>query len=162
MNQINGGFNRPNTVFGTETQIKRPGFAKRTMGAIIKLIIFILILAAITALGFYVKGLMTKSNPLDANASPYSAVFLINGQVYFGKVVSKDDSEFVLSEVFYLQVSGDAAAQAELSEPKFSLIKLGNELHGPTDNLYINTSQVLFYEKLRTDSKVVQSIKDYK
>jgi hypothetical protein len=38
------------------------------------------------------------------------------------------------------------------------LVKLGNELHGPTDELYINPNQVVFYEFLRDDSKVVESI----
>ena len=144
------------------TQGKKFDFVKRISKKVLKPILFVLILVAVIVLGFYAKNLISKGDNLDANASPYSAVFLTNGQVYFGRVVGKDNSEFVLSEVFYLQISGDAAAQAQLTEPKFSLVKLGNELHGPTDKLYINTSQVLFYENLREDSKVVQSIKDFK
>jgi len=92
----------------------------------------------------------------------YSAVFLSNGQVYFGKMTHKDDSEIVLTDVFYLQLSGDdTLKETKLNETKFSLIKLGNELHGPTDKLYIITSQVLFYESLREDSRVVQAIQNY-
>ena len=143
------------TVLTGESRKKWPDFVK----------ILIPILAVIVFVaGFYAKNLISKKgSAIDIEVSPYSAVFLANGQVYFGKMVSKNDSEFVLSDVFYLQISGDAATtQAQLSQPKFSLIKLGNELHGPTNELYINTSQILFYEKLRNDSKVVESIKNYK
>lgn len=96
----------------------------------------------------------------------YSAVFLANGQVYFGLVEKNNDKEIVLSNVFYIQVNdpstGSGQAKDALGQASFNLVKLGNELHGPTDELFINRSQVVFYEKLRDDSKVVESIKNYK
>lgn len=104
----------------------------------------------------------------DPSASEYYAVFLTNGQVYFGKPLKKNRDNFVLTEVYYLQLSGsgeqaqDQLSEPKLNEPKFALVKLGNELHGPTDKLYINSSQILFYENLKNDSRVVQSIKNYR
>lgn len=93
-------------------------------------------------------------------ADVYSAVFLSNGQVYFGKITSKNSSELVLSSVFYLQ--SDSAPNIGMAASNLKLAKLGNEIHGPTDELRINASQVLFYENLREDSRVVQLIKNYK
>ena len=100
----------------------------------------------------------------DPNASDFSAVFLSNGQVYFGEVERDSSTEIVLKNVYYLQVADTAGATGvnPLTQTHFNLIKLGQELHGPTDELFINRSQVLFYENLRTDSKIVSSIKQIK
>ncbi len=105
-----------------------------------------------------------KNYVLNPNKSKgYEAVFLSNGQVYFGKIVKNNNLEIVLTNVFYIKIGDTSAeAQTDLNQPKFSLIKLGNELHGPTDELFINRSQVVFYENLRDDSKVVESIRNYK
>ncbi len=89
----------------------------------------------------------------------YSAVFLTNGQVYFGKMRSVSKSEIVLENVYYLQANADGTTPSSQNlGSSFRLVKLGNELHGPTDELFVNRSQVVFYEYLRDDSKVVESI----
>ena len=92
-------------------------------------------------------------------------VFLTNGQVYFGKMVENNEKEIVLNNVYYIQVNANTAPEKTanaLNQTSFNLVKLGNELHGPTDQLFINRLQVVFYENLRDDSKVVESIKNYK
>ena len=38
------------------------------------------------------------------------------------------------------------------------LIKFGNEIHGPEDVMYLNWEAVLYWETLKQDSQVVQSI----
>jgi hypothetical protein len=106
-----------------------------------------------------VKGTATKAN--------YQAVFLTNEQVYFGKISDVTSDYVTLRDIYYLQVtqpqlqgSGDQATQ-QGQQPQISLVKLGNELHGPVDEMHINRSQVLFYEDLKDDSQVVKAIKDY-
>lgn len=96
----------------------------------------------------------------DPSASEYYAVFLTSGQVYFGKLSKRGAEEIMLSDVYYLQASENANAQEQLAQPRFSLVKLGQEIHGPTDRMFINYDQVLFYEQLKKDSKVVESIKN--
>lgn len=132
---------------------------KRNRGSILKKIlkflIIILILIILVLGGLFVRQMTDKKDP---NTSDYYAVFLANGQVYFGKLAKKNKEEFVIKNVYYLQIGGEASAQKELSESRFSLIKLGDELHGPTDEMFINTNSILFYEKLKNDSKVVESI----
>lgn len=96
----------------------------------------------------------------------YSAVFLTNGQVYFGHLIHQDNQVFTLSDVFYLRAnpklqdtkSTEAVSQGNVD---LSLIKLGNEIHGPQNTLYISREQVIFWEKLREDSKIVTAIKKY-
>ena len=103
-----------------------------------------------------------------AGVSDYSAVFLTNGQVYFGKINSMDMTQVDLRDIYYLQVnqqnlqSGDKKTADATAAPDISLVKLGNELHGPNDRMRINRSQVLFTESLKSDSKVVTAIGNYK
>ena len=101
-----------------------------------------------------------------ADFSKYQAVFLSNGQVYFGKVADANQQTLVLEDIYYLrsaknlQLSEDQAA-ASTEADNFSLVKLGGEIHGPEDRMSINLSQVLFVEDLKPDSKVVEAIAAY-
>lgn len=128
-----------------------------------KILIVILFLALAAASPFAadkIKGKFFGGNAAGGgDVSGYDAVFLDNGQVYFGKMISKSDSEIVLSNVYYLQANDGGATTPS---GRFTLIKLGQELHGPTDEMMINMQHVVFYEKLRKDSKVVESIKQNK
>lgn len=102
-----------------------------------------------------------------ADFSKYQAVFLTNGQVYFGKVTDANLQTLVLENIYYLRSAGDlqtSDAKDSATAPatdNFSLVKLGNELHGPEDKMSINLSQVLFVEDLKIDSKVVEAIRAY-
>ena len=126
---------------------------------IVLVVLAILILIA----GFFTVKKVFISQKINSDTSSYYAVFLTNGQVYFGNMKSQTEREFVLTNVYYLQLENSSQnMQTQLSESRFSLIKMGNEMHGPTDELFINNQNILFYEKLREDSKVVQSINESK
>jgi hypothetical protein len=45
---------------------------------------------------------------------------------------------------------------------EINLIKLGVEIHGPEDIMYISQNQVLFWENLKSDSRIVNIIKNNK
>lgn len=102
------------------------------------------------------------------DASKYQALFLTNGQVYFGKLSQSDTKTVHLHDIYYLQVQQavqpkpEQATDTTAQNQKLSLAKLGGELHGPEDNMYVDRSQVLFWENLQDKGKVVQAIKDYK
>lgn len=101
--------------------------------------------------------------------SAYQAVFLTSGQVYFGKLERMTAKEMVIVNVYYLQaidnpqqtssVKSNANINTSNTAPQYSLIKLGGELHGPQDRMYINRSQVLFTEDLQDSSQVVTAIR---
>ena len=102
--------------------------------------------------------------------SGYQAVFLTNGQVYFGRISGPDDNYVTLKDIYYLQVvqqpplQGTPQAGQQQAQPQqsISLVKLGNELHGPVDEMHISRTQVLFYEDLKSDGQVVKAIEAYK
>jgi len=97
----------------------------------------------------------------------YQAVFLTNGQVYFGKVSNINGDYVKLSDIYYLQVQqsvqpDDKSKNSDKDQSQVSLAKLGSELHGPEDSMNISRQQVLFWENLKNDGKVVQAINSYK
>ena len=126
----------------------------------------IYLIASYTGIG---SGLFNP-NQLSGN---WQAVFLSNGQVYFGKVSNAKSKYVELTDAYYFQLkdastgqsAGEGAtiqtnpqAPAGQNKGEMTLVKLGSELHGPEDKMMINQSQILFIEDLRSDSKVVQAI----
>lgn len=103
------------------------------------------------------------------DSSKYQAVFFTNGQVYFGKLQMSGGDYLKLTDIYYLQnQQGDnkegnpQQTSDKQDQSKVQLIKLGEEIHGPEDAMVINKDQVLFYENLKSDGKVAQSIGQYK
>ena len=98
---------------------------------------------------------------LVAGRASWRAVFLTNNQVYFGHFWDVPfASAITLSNVYYLQVAQPSEQLAgQTTTEQLKLVRLGNEIHGPTDEMTIPLNQVLFWETLRSDSAVVAAIK---
>lgn len=98
------------------------------------------------------------------NSFPYidknkwQAVFLNNGQAYFGHLKNLKQDYVSLENVYYLKVA-QPTQPTQAGSQQFNLVKVENDLHGPEDILYIQKSQISFWENLREDSPVVSSIK---
>lgn len=111
----------------------------------------VLVLSALTANAL----LLLASAPAR---SGYYGVFLANGQAYFGNIAKEDDHQLVLKNIFYIQKNADSGQAGG----DVTLLKLGNELHGPEDMMEINKAQIMFIEQLKPDGKVAKAIQDYK
>jgi hypothetical protein len=85
--------------------------------------------------------------------TPFQAVVLTNGAVYFGHLEGYRSAEPVLTDVFYI-VSQTNPQSKQVSNV---LVKRGKELHEP-DRMYLNASQILFVEPVGANSKVAQLI----
>ncbi|HSX00838.1 MAG TPA: hypothetical protein VLF67_01235 [Candidatus Saccharimonas sp.] len=136
-------------------------------GMLGKVTMICVILAALLVGGaFAMRGVNTAMADMSIKGKEYQAVFLTNGQVYFGKVSKIDASYVKLTDIFYLQVQQqvqpDNSKSTDQQQPQVSLAKLGGELHGPEDVMYISRTQVLFWENLKSDGKVTKAISDYK
>jgi hypothetical protein len=112
----------------------------------------VLVLAALTANALL---LLAAKPPVR---SGHYAVFLTNGQAYFGNISAEDENQLVLKDIFYIQKNPEAGQ----SSGDVTLLKLGNELHGPEDMMEINKDHILFIELLKPDGKVAKAIQDYK
>ena len=108
-------------------------------------------------------GVMFQQGVFSKDADNYQAVFLSNGQVYFGKARATGDV-VVVKDIYYLQVSQQQiqpAPEGQTQQPQVQLVKLGNEIHGPQDEMTINKDHVLFTEDLKEDGKVVKAIRNF-
>ena len=103
--------------------------------------------------------------------SDYQAVFLSNGQVYFGMVKNLNNDTVEISDIYYLRVQqqiqpvqeGETAdEQDQQPTQQIQLVKLGDELHGPKDKMYVNRRHILFVEDLKDDGQVVAAIQEHK
>lgn len=157
----------PHHVVSTSRHAKESKSA-RPKGLIIALILAItLVVSLIIWLGW--SKLQSSAPAIDS--SKYQAVFFTNGQVYFGKLTALNNGYMKLTDVFYLQSQAtESKDETDSKNPQegsadnsnFQLIKLGQEVHGPEDAIIISRDQVLFYENLKSDGKVVQTIGQYK
>jgi hypothetical protein len=160
-------FNQPAPILSEVNSSEKTGNKNKSQSLISSwfwLVIKILLVLAILYGGLIGSKYFLKPND---RIDDYAAVFLANGQVYFGKFAKKDRGEIIMKEVYYLHntgsdLSSSSAIDGGLQKTGFTLVKLGQELHGPEDLMYINQTQVLFYEYLRSDSQLVQTIQNYK
>lgn len=123
------------------------------------LLISVAVMLVLLSLYTYVGG-PSQSNAIKKDK--YQAVFLNNGQVYFGHIKELNRSYVNLGNIYYLQTNNSSSTdQSASSTPtNVTLVKLGCELHGPYDQMIINDSQVLFWENLQDSSQVVSKIKE--
>ena len=125
-------------------------------------VVNVVLLFSMTVLAIAVAWFIYSYNPSEAKyvaKDKYQAVFLSNGQVYFGKVAAVTPRYIDLRNIFYLNTQSQTEqAQATSQNSKFTLIKLGCELHQPYDQMIINQDQVTFWENLNDDGQVVKNI----
>ncbi len=142
------------------TPAKQPK-QKKSITWVIALLVALVVLVG----GWFAWQKLSVDNGIDSGK--YQAVFFTNGQVYFGKLSILNDTHLKLTNVFYVQSQDDnktekAVGEVATNQSNMQLIKMGNEVHGPEDAMIINRDQVLFYENLKPDGKVSQTINEYK
>lgn len=142
----------------------KPSLGRALRNKTTAIVVGIILTLAILVFGGWTFYNSTMGSSIDT--SKYQAVFFSNGQVYFGKLHTLNGGYMKLTDVFYLQTKTadstklqDAGTQ---SNPGVELIKLGSEIHGPTDEMIISKDQILFFENLKTDGTVTTSITKFK
>lgn len=129
------------------------------------IIIAVVVIVALYALSAYTSLNILGLDKQGSSSDGWKAVFLTNGQVYFGHTSNETSDPVTLKDIYYLQVTQPLQqveqGQNPADEPQLSLVKLGNELHGPEDQMRINRAHILFVEDLREDGRVVEAIDAY-
>jgi hypothetical protein len=97
---------------------------------------------------------------IDANALPFSgrerlaAVFLLDGQAYFGHLEENALSgTLVLRDVYYF-----ADASKTTADLQIALTKRGSEVHQPVSEMRIRRDKVLVVEHVTQSSPVARAI----
>lgn len=116
-------------------------------------LILILLAVAVTA---FVAGCNLIEEDLTFTTE-YQAVFMDNGQVFFGKLEKAGSAHPVLREVYYI----GREASPDGKEVKNILLKRGSEWHGP-DVMYLNGSHIAMIEPVSPSSRVMELINELK
>ena len=90
---------------------------------------------------------------LPSFGARYQAVFLANGQTYFGHYLDRLGPYVKVENAFYIT---QAPTAAEGQTPESRIIRRGSELHQPQPFVLIPKTAILFVEDLRQDSQVAQ------
>jgi hypothetical protein len=97
---------------------------------------------------------------IDPAALPFSgseklsAVFLLDGEGYFGVLEDVPWSDFVtLTDVYYFESAGTRTTDLPVG-----LLKRGSELHQPADGMRIRRDKILAIERVGPDSPVARAI----
>jgi hypothetical protein len=121
-------------------------------GALLVTLLLILI-GGIIAL----KLLPPKGQRIDS--STYQIVYLNSGQVYFGKLQNTTGHYLVLNEPYAPQsVDQHEEGHSSGAQPSTTLVKVSHQHYGPQDVMSIHINNVMFWQNLRSDSKIVQAI----
>lgn len=139
-----------------DTNHKKPKLVEPTWAG--KVLVVLLIIASLLVIVTMARALLPKERLVKKDQ--YQAVFLTNGQVYFGKLSGVNSEYVVLKNIYYLQEDNqNLQNQTQAAEqPNLKLIKLGSELHGPEDEMFIERDKVIFWENLKNDGRIVKEI----
>jgi hypothetical protein len=85
----------------------------------------------------------------------YQAVFLANGQTYFGRYYDRIGAYVKIEDVYYLQQTQGATA----GQTDTKLVRRGRELHAPSARMLVPRSAVLFVEDLKDTSPIATFMK---
>lgn len=110
-------------------------------------------LIVVVAAGFLLDWI--GRNKATTFPTPYQAVLLSNGAVYYGKLHGYGTQHPVLTNVFYIVSRADEKTKAVSN----ILVKRGQELHQP-DRMYLTPGSIVFVETVGVHSKVAQLISE--
>lgn len=149
---------------GRDKPKKKSGFGQIMRSKITAVIVGLVLIVSVLVFGGWTFYNSTMGASIDN--SKYQAVFLTDGQVYFGNLHTLNGGYMKLTDVYYLQTKNDDPSKLQdgsgkSTSPGVELIKLGSEVHGPDDAMIINKDRILYLENLKSDGKVVTAITQY-
>jgi hypothetical protein len=112
--------------------------------------------AGIAALVFFAALFFTQWWDFTVPAlgrAEYQAVFLANGQTYFGRYYDRIGAYAKIEDVYYLQ---QTQASDPNAAPDTKIVRRGRELHSPAARMLVPKSSVLFVEDLTDSSPIAE------
>ena len=83
----------------------------------------------------------------------YQAVFLTNGQIYFGRYYDRLGAYAKIEDVYYFQ---DTTGTEQNATQETRIVRRGHELHDPAARMLVPKSAILFVEDLTEASAIAQ------
>ena len=94
---------------------------------------------------------------LPAFDTPFQAVLLDNGQVYYGKLTGLGTPYPEMTDVYYVVNAVDPTTK----KVTHVLVKRGNELHAPTET-FLSARHIIMIENVGTTSEIAKLIRKAK
>ena len=110
--------------------------------------VFIIIILVLVGVGVWLGVSFGRS--AGGGASPYSAVYLTTGDIYFGKLSWFPNPR--LTNVWLPQRNVDS-----LNQPQLGLTPLTSAFWGPVDEIYLSPKQIVFWTRLSKASAVAKA-----
>ncbi len=124
------------------------------MSGPLRALLIAVLIAVPIALGVIVGASVDPATPPFVGAETLSAVFLLDGQAYFGHLEDIPWSGTIaLRDVYYFNDASKTATDLAVG-----LVKRGSELHEPVDVMRIRRDKVLAIERIGNDSPVARAI----
>jgi len=135
-------------------------------------ILLVVILAVLIGAVMFRDRIMPKNEPANKEGavtetpSGYQAVFLTNGQVYFGQLSGVNEQYMTLKDIYYIvllpaNLQGQPANAQAQGQPTLRKLGKSGELHGPVDLMKINREQIIYYQEITEEGEVMKAIRKY-
>ena len=119
----------------------------------------LLAMLALVIIGGMIAAFMFLPKGERVNTTGYQVVYMTSGQAYFGKLKNTSGEYLVLDTPYTAQ---DVKGEGENPQTSTTLVKVSQQQYGPEEAMSLKADQVLFWQNLRSDSKVSQAIKNAK
>jgi hypothetical protein len=111
------------------------------------------VVAAALAREDFGSGAAGRASRVPRFDTPFVAVLLDNGQVYYGKLTGLETPYPELTDVYYVVNAADPTTK----KVKHVLVKRGNELHAPTET-YLSARHIIMVENVGPSSEIAKLI----
>jgi len=129
---------------------------------------FVTVLGIIVVVAVLWSGYTSWQSHRPNTSGPRQAIFLGDGQTYFGYASSLRNQTVTLVDVYFLRPQASATntpTSTAVDTTKIDLLKLGlggaDDLVGSQDKMVINRDAIKYIEDMRDDSQINQKIKAY-
>ncbi len=131
---------------------------------IYKIATIILALALVAAFAYYFlfsSRSETPAPPAGGEAAWYK-IELTNGESYYGQVVDTTADPIEIKNVYYdYDQANNTDGQPEDKGANLRIVKMGKETYGPSGTMLVPRAQILKFDVLADNSKVLKAILDY-
>lgn len=114
-------------------------------------VVGIVVIIVLIGLGIWIGVSFISSSSNPSAASPYSAVFLTTGDIYYGKLSWFPNPH--ITDAWVLQQVKGANGQTQLGVVPFT-----SSFWGPVNEIDLNPNDIVFWTRLRNDSQLAQAL----
>ncbi len=108
------------------------------------------------------NGMIRNTVQLLKYKDSYQAVFLTNGQAYFGNITEITNEYIILEEPYSIKLQQKQTdGEEETAQSEVKLLSIEDEFYKPVGYMLIKKSQINFIEELQDSSQIIEIIENY-